>query len=98
RVRADRPRGVPDLHGLTPWRGAPRAPVRSFRRKAAGRETKSESDAADEDVAVHDPVAQEAVPRMPEGGRLVVLEEEVADPGEAVAGERHAQQPPGIAQ
>src|SRR6476469_3386887 len=41
-----------------------------------------------EELPVHDPVAEQAVERVPEGRGPVLLEAEVADPREAVARER----------
>src|SRR5207237_7478872 len=55
-----------------------------------------EADAAGEHVTPHRPVAEQAVPGIGEGRRPVLLEEEVADPGEAVAGDEADQQPPEI--
>src|SRR6185503_5495439 len=53
----------------------------------------SEPDPANQDVAEHHEVAREAVPGMRESRGTVVLEEEVTDPREPVAGERRGQQP-----
>src|SRR3954469_10201497 len=50
-----------------------------------------------EELPVHDPVAEEAVARVLEGRRAVLLEPEVADPCEAVARDGHGEQPPGVA-
>src|SRR4051812_37461043 len=56
----------------------------------------SERDLPGSDLPVHYPVAHEAVERLLECGRPVVLEEEVADPGETVAADQRGQQPPRI--
>src|SRR5690606_23880969 len=61
------------------------------------RTRRSQADAAAQDVPVHDPVADEAVERLPERRRLVLLEHEVADPRESVARERREREPPRIA-
>src|SRR6187397_751983 len=53
----------------------------------------SEPDPPDQHVAEHHEVAREAVPGVGERRGTVVLEEEVTDPCEPVAGERHTEQP-----
>src|SRR5690348_8227258 len=45
----------------------------------------------------HHPIADQAVHRMAESGRAILLVEEMAGPGEPVPAQRHADQPPGIA-
>src|SRR5262245_37668338 len=54
--------------------------------------TPLELDLAAPDVLVHRPVAHEAVQRALEAGGLVLLEHEVADPGEAVTAQQRVQQ------
>src|SRR5690606_1535202 len=56
----------------------------------------SEGDAAAHDVRVHHPVADQRIEWITEGRRAIALEEEMPDPGEAVTGERHAEQPPRV--
>ena len=48
---------------------------------------------ARENIFVHHPVAHEAVQRVRKGSRLVLLEEEVTDPGKAVPGEGNGPEP-----
>src|SRR2546422_11779912 len=60
----------------------------------AGRAVPSEPDATAEHVGEHPEVAGEAVERVLEGGGPVALDEEVADPGEAIAEDRHQRQEP----
>src|SRR4051794_30602769 len=48
-------------------------------------------------LAVHPPIAHEAIKRLPEGGRLVLLEGEVPDPGKTIAAQESSQKPPRIA-
>src|SRR3569623_756565 len=73
--------------------GVKKAKRRRARRATAG---PSERDLAAQHVHVHHPVADEAVERILEGGRLVLLEEEVPDPGAGVAAEEGAEQVVGI--
>src|SRR5215207_2858869 len=54
------------------------------------------ADLPGEELPVHHPVAPEAPERIGEGGGAVLLEGEVAHPREAVAGDRHQQQQPGV--
>src|SRR5690606_19552017 len=56
----------------------------------------SEADASGQRISEHYPVAHEAVQGIFEGGRSVLLEEEMPDPGKAVTGHRQGQQQPGI--
>src|SRR5437016_3714706 len=56
------------------------------------RET-SERNLSGDDLPIHQPVAHEAVERVAEGGRRVVFEEEVADPGETVAADDRGHEP-----
>src|SRR6266496_158415 len=57
----------------------------------------SERNATDEHVLEHHPVADEAVERVGERRRTVVLEKEVADPGKAVPCDGRCRQPPRVA-
>src|SRR5580765_4441954 len=63
--------------------------------KCAGT-TGLEPDLAGEHFLPHHPVADEAVERVAEGRRPVVLEEVVPDPGEGVARDEAGEQPPEI--
>src|SRR5882757_4917698 len=54
---------------------------------------RSEAHAPIENVPEHDPIANEAVERMGERRGPVLLEEEMADPCEAVARDRREQKP-----
>src|SRR5205085_4420426 len=62
-----------------------------------GQRLTSEPQAPSQQIAKHDPVAKEAVPRVRERRGAVLLEEEVTDPGEAIARERCRSEPPRIA-
>src|SRR4051794_156026 len=53
-----------------------------------------EAHRAREDLAVHHPVGEERVDRVLEAGGAILLEAEVTDPREAVAGDGHGQQQP----
>jgi TPP-dependent pyruvate/acetoin dehydrogenase alpha subunit len=55
-----------------------------------------ELDLAGENVLPHHPVSHEAVERVREGRRTVLLEEEVPDPGEGVAADDSREQPPEV--
>src|SRR5690348_11151091 len=57
----------------------------------------SQPHAPAQDVGVHDPVAGEAVERMAEGRRPVLLEREMADPCEPIAEQRCQPEPARIA-
>ena len=59
-------------------------------------QSRSETDAAGEGIPQHDPVPEEAVQGVPERGGTVLLEEEMAYPGEAVPGQRQGQQQPAV--
>src|SRR3546814_9888958 len=65
--------------------------------KANNRGSASEADAPGQDVLEHHPVPRKRIERMLERRRPVLLEEEVPDPGEAVAAHKRAKKPPGIA-
>ena len=56
----------------------------------------SETDLADQHVLVHHPVAGQGIERVLEGCRLVLLEEEMADPGKAITAQQRVQDPDGI--
>src|SRR5271170_5711293 len=57
----------------------------------------SEGQLAREQVAEHHPVADQAVPGVAECCGAVFLEEEMADPGQAVAVDRRDDEPPRLA-
>src|SRR5688572_16020874 len=65
--------------------------------KRGPRSARSELDPAGDDVAEHDPIADERIERIAERRGAVLLEEKVSDPGEAIAAGQRCQQPPGIA-
>src|SRR5262249_34824274 len=65
---------------------------RAPQRPAADAFSYLELDAAAEDLGVHDRIPGKSVDRMLERRGPILLEEEMTDPGEAVAGDR--QQPP----
>src|SRR6266568_1902824 len=62
-----------------------------------GQRLTSEPQAPGQQIAKHDPIAQQAVEWIGERRRAVLLEEEVADPGEAVACQWRSREPPHIA-
>ncbi len=64
---------------------------------AVGRSVPGELLRTGEQVPEEDEIARQAVPGVLERGGLVLLEEEVAHPCEAVAAERNANEPPRIA-
>src|SRR5215471_9655955 len=77
---------------------SPPARQRSMRSSRSRRSTRLELDLAGEDIPPHDPVPDERVERVREGGGAVPLEEEVADPGEQVTSDepdQDVQQPTG---
>src|SRR5262245_58837705 len=55
-------------------------------------DAESELDLPGPDVLVHHEISHQAVERVLEGGRAVLLEEEVADPREAVARQQGVQE------
>src|SRR3974390_2066377 len=61
-------------------------------KRLPGRIAASKRHASRQNLPVHHPIAGEAVERVGEGRRAVVLEEEMPDPGEAVAEHRQQQQ------
>src|SRR6056297_405349 len=66
-------------------------------RRSAGALIISETDPANQHVAEHDPVADQAVQWVFKGGGPVFLKLEMADPGKAVADYRQGQQPQQLA-
>src|SRR5690606_9689383 len=62
-----------------------------------GRKAPSELPLASDRLEEQTEIAHQAPQRIFERRRPVLLEEEMPDPGEAVADQRHGQQPPGVA-
>src|SRR5205814_5279369 len=69
---------------------------RAARRRHRAESRRSEFDPARYNVAPHRPIAHEGIERVREGRGTVLLEEEVADPREEIAGDQPDEEPPGI--
>src|SRR5690348_9456256 len=79
------------------WKSCCAARVKTGRFGLAGQDPPySKDDPPPQDLPEHHPVADQAVERMPERGRAVLLVDEVAEPGESVAAKRCAEQPPRV--
>src|SRR3954463_4472476 len=70
--------------------------LRAISALASSRVSFFKGDLPGEELPIHDPVAEEAVRRVPEGPGAVLLEPEVARPPKAVAREGHGEQPPSV--
>src|SRR5690348_13454094 len=79
------------------WKSCCAGRVKTGRYGLAGQDPPySKDDPPPQDLPEHHPVADQAVERMPERRRAVLLVDEVAEPGESVAAKRCAEQPPRV--
>src|SRR5437667_2154958 len=92
-----KPSGSRSERAWTSWYRLKRTSIRLLPRPIARLWRSLERDFPGQHLAEHLPVAHEAVERLLERRRLVLLEREVADPGEAVAAHEAGDEPERIA-